>query len=85
MDWDDALPWFLILMIGSVVLAVRSFVTDRRLKRLIDGLTDKVGMYEHRLFRLDERVTALAGGPPIASPEAPIAGVPIAEARPGLP
>ena len=68
MDWDDALPWFLILTPGSVAMAIRSLVTDRRLKTQIEALVNKVAMYEHRLFRLDERVTGLAGEAPLPAP-----------------
>src|SRR5262249_9784476 len=73
MDWDDALPWAFLLFIAPFVLSIRSIVTDRRLKAQIDVLTGKIGMLDHRIFRLDEQVRALAGGtaappPPVEEP-----------------
>ena len=55
MDWDDALPWFLVVLLTAIAMAVRSLVADRRLKSQLEALASKVAMYEHRLFRLDER------------------------------
>ena len=62
MDWDDALPWAFLLFIAPFVLSIRSIVADRRLKAQIEVLTGKIGMLDHRIFRLDEQVRALAGG-----------------------
>jgi uncharacterized membrane protein len=76
MDWDDALPWFLILLIAPYFMAVRSIIVDRRLSARLETLTNKLAMLEHRLFRLDERVSRAA--PEAAPPEAPPA--PSAEA-----
>ncbi len=76
MDWDDALPWAFLLFIAPFVLSIRSIVADRRLKAQIELLTGKVGMLDHRIFRLDEQVRALAGGttppppPPAEEPRA---------------
>ncbi|HTQ33217.1 MAG TPA: DUF2339 domain-containing protein [Stellaceae bacterium] len=67
MDWDDALPWSFLLFIAPFALALRSLVVNNRLKRQIETLTNKVGMLDHRVFRLDERLTAL-GGEPLAEP-----------------
>src|SRR6202035_2602560 len=84
MDWDDALPWFLVVLLTGIAMAVRSLVADRRLKTQLEALANKMAMYEHRLFRLDERVAALAGGPaPADQPEAPVAEQPpVAEIPP---
>ena len=49
MDWDDVLPWFLIVFLVPLALAARSIVVDRRLKARIDALTDKIAMLDHRL------------------------------------
>jgi uncharacterized membrane protein len=83
MNWDDALPWAFLLFIAPFVMAVRSIVVHRRFKTQIELLTGKVAMLDHRLFRLDERLTALAGGGEIAAaPEAPAAEPPVADAPP---
>jgi uncharacterized membrane protein len=77
MDWDDALPWFLIFLTGSVAMAIRSLVADHRLKAQVELLTGKVTMLDHRLFRFDERLNALAGGDEITpATEAPAAETP---------
>jgi uncharacterized membrane protein len=65
LDWDDLFFWALLLYIAPLVLAVSALVGKRRLKAQIRALTDKVGMLDHRVFRLNER---LEGG---AAPEAP--------------
>src|SRR5580704_5616460 len=84
MDWDDALPWFVIFLVAPVALAVRSIVVDRRLKARIDALTGKIGMLDHRLLRMDERLRALGERPgtePQAAPaEAPSPAVEAAPA-----
>ena len=68
MDWDDALLWLLIVFAAAIAMAIRSLIADRRLKAQLDLLSGKLAMVDHRVFRLDERLTALAGGPPIAPP-----------------
>src|SRR5579883_2023072 len=78
MDWDDALPWALLLFIAPFVLSIRSIVADRRLKAEIEVLTGKIGMLDHRIFRLDEQLRALTGGtvaPPPPAEEPLAAGV----------
>jgi uncharacterized membrane protein len=87
MDWDDALPWFLIFLIAPFPMAVRSIVVDRRLKARIDALTDKMGMLDHRLFRMDERLQALGERPgteaeaaPAEAPAPAVKAAPAAEA-----
>jgi uncharacterized membrane protein len=84
MDWDDALPWFVIFLVAPVALAVRSIAVDRRLKARIDALTGKIGMLDHRLLRMDERLRALGERPgtePQAAPaEAPSPAVEAAPA-----
>ena len=83
MDWDDALPWTFLLFIVPFAMAIRSIVVGRRLKAQIEALTGKVAMIDHRLFRFDERLTALAGGGQIAPvPETPAAETPVAETPP---
>jgi uncharacterized membrane protein len=72
MDWDDALPWFFLFYVVPFVLAVRTMVVGRRLRRQVDTLTDKIGMLDHRIFRLDERMTGLTEGPPLAPPAVPL-------------
>ena len=74
MDWDDAFPWALLLFAAPFVLAARSIVVGRRLKAQIATLTDKVAMLDHRVFRLDERLTASR-----AEPGAALAAEPGAE------
>ena len=70
MDWDDALPWSLLLTLGAIALALRSMVVQRRLRARIDALTDKLAMLDHRVFRINERLEA--GGQGLApSPDAP--------------
>ncbi|HEV2186205.1 MAG TPA: DUF2339 domain-containing protein, partial [Stellaceae bacterium] len=77
MDWDDALPWAFLLFIAPFVMAIRSIVVNRRLKAQVELLSNKVALFDHRLLRLDERLTAFAGGAPIApAPEAPAAPPP---------
>src|SRR5215469_717085 len=95
MDWDDALPWAFLLFIAPFALSIRSIVLDRRLKAQIEVLTGKIGMLDHRIFRLDEQVRALAGGavapPPTPTEEPPpetvaepaAAAVPVAD-RPAV-
>jgi uncharacterized membrane protein len=68
MDWDDVFPWFLLLYVVPFVLAARALAVGRRLRRQVDSLTDRIGMLDHRIVRLDERVTGLAGVPPATSP-----------------
>jgi uncharacterized membrane protein len=87
MDWDDALPWAFLLFIAPFVMAIRSIVVDRRLKAQIEQLTGKVGMLDHRVFRLDERLIELTGGAPVApAAEAPAAETPpLAEPAPSPP
>ena len=84
MDWDDALPWALLLFLAPFAMAIRSIVVDHRRKAQIEALTGKVAMLDHRMFRLDERLTALAGGAPdvtaSAIPEAPTLETPPAAA-----
>lgn len=83
MDWDDALPWIVIVFVGLIAMAIRSLVTDRRLKTQIDLLSNKLAMLDHRMFRLDERLTALPGGaPPAPPPEAAAPAAPAVEAPP---
>ncbi|HXP05604.1 MAG TPA: DUF2339 domain-containing protein [Stellaceae bacterium] len=83
MDWDDVLPWAFLLFIAPFVMAIRSIVVDRRLKAQIELLTGKVAMLDHRLFRFDERLSALAGGGPITPTlETPAAVTPVAETPP---
>jgi uncharacterized membrane protein len=90
MDWDDALPWALLLFVAPFAMAIRSLVVDQRLRARIAQLSDKVAMLDHRMFRLDERLIALAGGAPDAAappmPEAPAAETPpVAEPVPAPP
>ncbi|HVH79265.1 MAG TPA: DUF2339 domain-containing protein [Stellaceae bacterium] len=66
---DDALPWAFLLFIAPFVMGIRSIIADRRLKIQIEALTGKVAMLDHRIFRLDERLTAL-GAEPLIPPEA---------------
>jgi uncharacterized membrane protein len=82
MDWDDALPWAFLLFIAPLMMAIRSIVIDRRLKAQIEVLTGKVAMLDHRLFRFDERLTALVGGPVTPAPEAHVTEPPGAETSP---
>jgi uncharacterized membrane protein len=79
MDWDDAVPWFFILLITALVLSVRSIVVDRRLRAQIAALTGKLAMVDHRVFRLDERLTPLEAGGAVAPPP------PTDEATPPVP
>ncbi|HWB52028.1 MAG TPA: DUF2339 domain-containing protein [Stellaceae bacterium] len=75
MAWDDALPWAFLLFIAPFALSIRSIVADRRLKAQIEVLAGKIGMLDHRIFRLDEQVRALTGetaAPPPAPVEAPV-------------
>ena len=83
MDWDDALPWTFLLFIAPFAMAIRSIVVGRRLKAQVELLTGKVAMLDHRLFRFDERLTALAGGGQITpAPETPAAETAVAETPP---
>jgi hypothetical protein len=69
-DWDDALPWLVLLTLAAIALALRSMVVQRRLRARIDALTDKLAMLDHRVFRINERLEA--GGQGLApSPDAP--------------
>lgn len=72
MDWDDALPWAFLFSLAPFVLAIRSIVVNRRLRARLDALYDKVGMLDHRIFRVDERLSAL-GEPVPPAPQAPAA------------
>ena len=71
MDWDDVLPWGFLLFIAPFLLSLRSIWTGRRLKAQIETLTSKIAMLDHRIFRLDERLSALRAEPPIAPTAAP--------------
>src|SRR5579864_8025048 len=82
MDWDDLIPWAFLLFIAPFVMAIRSIVVDRRLKARVETLSGKVAMLNHRIFRLDERLNALAGGEITPTPEAPAAETPVAETPP---
>src|ERR1700693_4343733 len=68
MDWDDVIPWALIIFLVPFALAVRSIVVDRRLRAQIEALANKIAMLEHRLFRFGER---LDGAPASAAPPLP--------------
>src|SRR4051794_9642721 len=80
-DWDDALPWLLLLTLGAIVLALRSIVVQRRLGARIDALTDTLGMLDHRVFRINERLEARGQGlaPSDAPPAAEVTPEPISE------
>jgi uncharacterized membrane protein len=85
MDLDDALPWFFLFYLLPLGLTARSMIVSRRLRRQVETLLDKFGMVDHRLFRLDERLSALEGtsaapstAPPQQPPEAAAAPEPIA-------
>jgi len=54
MDWDDPLPWFLLLTLCA--LATRSIITDRRLRVQVDALAAKLATIEQRLPGPDERL-----------------------------
>lgn len=90
MDWDDALPLSFLLFIAPFLLSIRSILVGRRLKAQVETLANKVAMLDHRIFRLDERLSALGAGeaapsssPPAAEPAAaPPAVAGEAEAEP---
>jgi len=84
MDWDDALPWAFLLFIAPFVMAIRSLVVQHRLKAQVEALVGKVAMLDHRIFRLDERLTTLGGGAPTAPPPEPSAA-PAAPEAPVVP
>jgi uncharacterized membrane protein len=85
MDWDDALPWAFLLFIAPFALSIRSIVADRRLKTQIEVLTGKMGMLDHRIFRLDEQVRALGAGPAAPPPTPAEAPTPETAAEPIAP
>ncbi|HXC26368.1 MAG TPA: DUF2339 domain-containing protein [Stellaceae bacterium] len=73
MDWDDVLPWGFLFFIAPFLLSLRSMLVGRRLRAQIETLTSKVAMLDHRIFRLDERLTALGAAPLIPPTDAPAA------------
>jgi len=75
MDWDDALPWFFLFYVAPFVLAARAMVVSRRLRLRVEALVDRIGMLDHRIFRLDERLAGAPSAPPPAaiSPSEPLA------------
>jgi uncharacterized membrane protein len=77
MDWDDALPWAFLISIAPFVLAIRSIVVSRRLRVQIAALAGKVAMLDHRIFRLDERLSGVAVAP--TPPPEVSAAEPVAE------
>jgi uncharacterized membrane protein len=95
MDWDDVIPWALIIFLVPFALAVRSIVVDRRLRAQIEALANKVAMLEHRLLRFGERLdgTAIPASaqldtPPVAAaePAEPVrAAQPVAEPPTAVP
>src|SRR5215469_779250 len=94
MDWGDVLPWGFLFFIAPFLLSLRSILVGRRLKTQLETLTSKVAMLDHRIFRLDERLTALGSTaqliPPTTAPaiepsSEPIAAALGAPATPGEP
>src|SRR5580704_8792510 len=71
MDWDDVIPWALIIFLAPFALAVRSIVVNRRLRVQIEALANKVAMLEHRLFRFGERLDGAVVPAAAPQPEAP--------------
>lgn len=94
MDWNDVLPWGFLFFIAPFLLSLRSILVGRRLKTQLEALTSKVAMLDHRIFRLDERLTALGTAqliPPTTAPATepsyePAAAAPeVAPVTPGEP
>ena len=56
MNWDDPLPWFLLVTLCA--LAVRSITADRRLRVRIDALGEKLATLDQRLFGIDEHLAS---------------------------
>ncbi len=81
MDWDDALPWVFIISLAPFVMAWSALAGNRRLRAQLAALTDKVGMLDHRVLRLNERLEGQA------VPEAPQPAPepPVPEATPAAP
>src|SRR5579872_3131801 len=68
MDWDDALPWFFVISLAPFVMAWSALVGNRRLRAQVAALTEKLGMLDHRVFRLDERLEGGSAAPDAAGP-----------------
>jgi uncharacterized membrane protein len=67
MDWDNPLPWFLLVTLCA--LAARSITVDRRLRVRLDALADKLATLEQRLFGIDERLAPAGIQVPSAAPD----------------
>jgi uncharacterized membrane protein len=81
MDAEDWIVPLLLIAVLAVILSWRSLVLAGRLRRQLDALIEKFRMVEHRMIRLNER---LSGAMVEASPEAeaPAGSGPPAETEP---
>jgi len=83
MDWEDLFPWLFTIVIGAFALALGSIFTALHLHRRVAMLTDRFGVIEARMRRLDERPNdAAAAAPMAADPTPPAAAQKIAEPPP---
>ncbi len=73
MDTDDLFPFFAMMTVAALTLALRAWRTGRRLARDMAALTARVALLDHRVGGLAERFT----------PAGPTAVAPPAEAMPG--
>lgn len=84
MDWDDALPWVFIICLVPFAMAWSALVGNRRLRAQVAALTDKIGMLDHRVFRLNEQLEGGSAAPDAARPPptSPVAEPAAAEPTP---